>query len=37
MRILRKKKVDRQVFRDTAVKSKKVNVNPVPYRGGTRL
>lgn len=37
MRIPRKKKVDRQVFRDTAVKSKKVNVNPVPYRGGTRL
>lgn len=37
MRIPRKKSTDRQVFRDTAVKSKKVNVNPVSYRGGTRL
>lgn len=37
MRIPRKKSTDTKVFRETAVKSKKVNVNPVPYRGGTRL
>lgn len=29
--------VDKQVFRRTAVSSKKINVNPVSYRGGIRL
>lgn len=28
---------DKKVFRRTAVKSKKINVNPVIYRGGIRL
>lgn len=28
---------DRQVFRRTAVKSKKININPNIYRGGIRL
>lgn len=28
---------DRQVFRRTAVSSKKININPVVYRGGIRL
>lgn len=32
-----KKRSDRRVFRNTAVKSKKVNVEPVIYRGGIRL
>lgn len=31
------KSVDRQVFRRTAVKTKEININPYPYRGGTRL
>lgn len=31
------KRKDKKVFRDTAVKSKKINVNPVQYRGGIRL
>lgn len=28
---------DRKVFRRTAVKSKKMNVNPTIFRGGIRL
>lgn len=28
---------DKKVFRRTAAKSKKVNINPVIYRGGFRL
>lgn len=28
---------DNKVFRRTAVKSKKINVNPTIYRGGIRL
>lgn len=31
------RRTDRSVFRRTAVKSKKVNINPVIYRGGFRL
>lgn len=29
--------IDRQVFRRTAVKTKKINIDPYPMRGGTRL
>lgn len=28
---------DKKVFRRTAVKSKKININPTIYRGGIRL
>lgn len=28
---------DKKVFRTTAVKSKKINISPVVFRGGTRL
>lgn len=28
---------DAKVFRRTAVKSKKININPIIYRGGIRL
>lgn len=28
---------DRKVFRRTAAKSKKININPTIYRGGIRL
>lgn len=28
---------DRKVFKRTAAKSKKINVDPVPMRGGIRL
>lgn len=31
------KRKDKKVFRDTAVKSKKINVIPSQYRGGIRL
>lgn len=31
------KSKDRHVFRRTAVKSKKININPTIYRGGIRL
>lgn len=30
-------RTDKKVFRRTAAKSKKVNVNPTIYRGGFRL
>lgn len=28
---------DKKIFRRTAVKSKKININPTIYRGGIRL
>lgn len=28
---------DRKVFRATAAKTKKINIAPIIYRGGTRL
>lgn len=28
---------DKKVFRNTAVTSKKININPTIYRGGIRL
>ena len=31
------KRSDKKIFRRTAAKSKKVNVNPTIYRGGFRL
>lgn len=37
MRKERDPKIDRKVFRRTAVKSKKININPTIYRGGIRL
>lgn len=32
-----KKSKDKRVFRNTASKSKKINVRPAIYRGGIRL
>lgn len=32
-----RKKADKKVFRRTAVKSKKINIDPRPMRGGIRL
>lgn len=32
-----KKRVDRKIFRKTASKSKKINIDPSPMRGGIRL
>ena len=32
-----RKSSDRKMFRRTAVKSKKININPTIYRGGIRL
>lgn len=29
--------VDQKIFRNTAVRSKKINVNPTIFRGGIRL
>lgn len=29
--------LDKKIFRHTAIKSKKINVNPTIYRGGIRL
>ena len=31
------KRKDKKIFRNTAVKSKKINVNPAQYRGGIRM
>uniref|UniRef100_A0AAU8B3S0 DNA binding protein n=1 Tax=Dulem virus 119 TaxID=3145596 RepID=A0AAU8B3S0_9VIRU len=31
------RKLDRKIFRRTAVKSKKINIDPKIYRGGIRL
>ena len=32
-----KPRKDKKIFRRTATKSKKINVNPTIYRGGIRL
>lgn len=32
-----KRTVDRKIFRRTAVKSKRINIDPKVYRGGIRL
>lgn len=37
MRNRTKRKLDRKIFKRTAVKSKKINVNPTIYRGGIRM
>lgn len=37
MRRRMSKGLDRKVFRRTASKSKKININPVVFRGGIRL
>lgn len=37
MRSGTRKGLDRRIFRNTAVKSKKINVNPKIFRGGIRL
>lgn len=37
MRKPTKKRVDRKVFRRTAARSKKININPTIFRGGIRL
>lgn len=37
MRIKRTPRKDSKVFRRTAVKSKKININPSNFRGGIRL
>lgn len=31
------KKVDKKIFRHTAINTKKININPRIYRGGIRL
>lgn len=37
MRSRMRPSIDKKLFRRTAVKSKKINVNPTIYRGGIRL
>lgn len=37
MRKKTRRKSDKAMFRRTAVKSKKININPTIYRGGIRL
>lgn len=37
MRKPMRKGKDRKVFRNTAARSKKININPTIYRGGIRL
>lgn len=37
MRKPMKRKTDKKVFRNTAARSKKININPTIYRGGIRL
>lgn len=37
MRVKLKSRKDRKIFRRSAIKSKKINVNPSQYRGGIRL
>lgn len=34
---MKNRRKDRKIFRATAIKSKKINVSPVVYRGGIRL
>lgn len=36
-RRMKNKRKDNKVFRNTAVRSKKINIAPVIYRGGIRL
>ena len=36
-RVKMKPRIDKKVFRRTAVKSKKINIEPKIYRGGIRL
>lgn len=37
MRRREPRRKDRRVFRRTASKSKKINIDPAPFRGGIRL
>lgn len=37
MRKRMNKSVDKKVFRRTAIKTKKINIDPKIYRGGIRL
>lgn len=37
MRKMMRPKKDKKVFRRTASKSKKININPTVFRGGIRL
>lgn len=37
MRKRMRPKKDKKVFRQTAAKSKKININPTVFRGGIRL
>lgn len=37
MRKKMRPKKDKKVFRRTAAKSKKININPTVFRGGVRL
>lgn len=37
MRKLMPRRKDKKIFRHTAAKSKKININPTIYRGGIRL
>lgn len=37
MRKPTKKRVDQKIFRRTAARSKKININPTIFRGGIRL
>lgn len=37
MIVLKSKKADKQMFRRTAVQSKKINISPKIMRGGIRL
>lgn len=34
---MKNRRKDKRIFRKTAIKSKKINLNPVVYRGGIRL
>lgn len=37
MRKRMKRGKDKKIFRNTAARSKKININPTIYRGGIRL
>lgn len=37
MRKKTRPKIDKKIFRRTASKSKKININPTIFRGGIRL
>lgn len=34
---MKNRRKDKRIFRKTAIKSKRINLNPVVYRGGIRL